>query len=98
MGVARGLGLTYLARRCGELLHVSVKWSASTSEEVGLPALLGLGLNVLHLLLELLSARPLGRLVHTVEGAARQVVLHHALRFANGPLPVVPGMGVHMGR
>ena len=56
--------------------------------EVGLPALPGLGLNVLHFLLELLSTSVFGRLEDSAKRAASEVVLDHALSLADGTLPV----------
>lgn len=84
MGAARGLGLTYLARRIGESWWTQQKKrTVGTKDrslvEVVLPALFGLGLDVLHLLLELLGTCVLGGLEDATERAASEVVLDHAL-------------------
>jgi len=90
MGAARGLGLTYLARRIGESWWTQKWWTNGTKDrslvEVVLPALFGLSLDVLHLLLELLGTCVLGGLEDATKGAAGEVVLDHALGLADGTL------------
>ena len=55
--------------------------------EIGLPALLRLGLDVLDLLLELFGTCVLRRLEDAAERAASEVVLDHAFGLADGALP-----------